>query len=153
MGDGLRGGPDIAATSAITFWVPGWSLPSSFGLSMDYEVFILTRMSEEYRRTGDIDSAVVEEVGRTGQLVTGAAPILAFAFFVMATVTTPDIKIFGTALAIGIPLDAALARAFLLPRLCLCLGSGTGGCPAGWIGFYRSQESGRIRPESLCKSL
>lgn len=62
-------------------------------------MFILTRVSKEYRRTGDTYSAVIEVVGRTGRVVTGAALILAFAFFAMATTPTPDIKISGTALA------------------------------------------------------
>ena len=70
----------IPATGAITFWVPLMVFAFLFGLSMDYEVFILTRVREEYDRTGDTNQAVVEGLGRTGRLVTCAALILFLAF-------------------------------------------------------------------------
>src|SRR5208283_3403577 len=66
----------IPATGAITFWIPLMVFAFLFGLSMDYEVFILTRVREEYDHTGDTRAAVVEGLGRTGRLVTCAALIL-----------------------------------------------------------------------------
>ena len=63
----------IPATGAITFWLPLMVFAFLFGLSMDYEVFILTRVREEYDRTGSTDAAVVAGLGRTGRLVTSAA--------------------------------------------------------------------------------
>jgi RND superfamily putative drug exporter len=107
----------IPATGAITFWLPLMVFAFLFGLSMDYEVFILTRMREEYDRTGSTDAAVVEGLGRTGRLVTGAALILFLAFASLASAPDTDLKVFATALGAGILLDATLIRALLLPAL------------------------------------
>jgi RND superfamily putative drug exporter len=88
-----------------------------FGLSMDYEVFILSRMRESYDATGDTDGAVVEGLGRTGRLVTSAALILFLAFISLASSPGTDIKLFATALGFGILLDATIVRALLVPAL------------------------------------
>jgi RND superfamily putative drug exporter len=88
-----------------------------FGLSMDYEVFILARMREEYDATGSTDSAVVRGIGRTGRLVTSAALILFLAFVSMASGPETDVKVFATGLAAGILLDATVIRALLVPAI------------------------------------
>src|SRR6185437_10197810 len=75
----------IAATGSITAWIPLMVFAFLFGLSMDYEVFILARMREEYDRTGSTDVAVVRGIGRTGRLVTSAAIILFLAFLSLAS--------------------------------------------------------------------
>jgi len=105
----------IPATGAITFWVPLMIFAFLFGLSMDYEVFILSRMREEYDRTGSTGGAVIEGLGRTGRLVTSAALILFLAFASLASAPVTDIKVFATALGVGILLDATVVRALLLP--------------------------------------
>ena len=74
----------IAATGSITAWIPLMVFAFLFGLSMDYEVFILARMREEYDRTGSTDAAVVGGIGHTGRLVTSAALILMLAFVALA---------------------------------------------------------------------
>jgi RND superfamily putative drug exporter len=107
----------IAPTGAVTFWLPVLIFAFLFGLSMDYEVFILARMREEYDRTGNTDHAVVEGLGRTGRLVTGAATILFLSFVALAASPGTDIKVFATALGIGILLDATIVRALLVPAL------------------------------------
>jgi RND superfamily putative drug exporter len=112
----------IPATGAITFWVPLMIFAFLFGLSMDYEVFILTRVREEYDRTGDTNQAVVEGLGRTGRLVTCAALILFLAFMSLASAPDTDIKVLATGLGAGIVLDATLIRAFLVPALVALLG-------------------------------
>jgi RND superfamily putative drug exporter len=112
----------IPATGAITFWLPLMVFAFLFGLSMDYEVFILTRMREEYDRTGSTDAAVVEGLGRTGRLVTGAALILFLAFASLASGPDTDLKVFATALGAGILLDATVVRALLLPALVAAVG-------------------------------
>jgi RND superfamily putative drug exporter len=89
---------------------------------MDYEVFILTRVREEYERTGSTDAAVIEGLGRTGRLVTSAALILFLAFASLASAPNTDIKVFATGLGIGILLDATLVRALLLPALVALFG-------------------------------
>ncbi len=108
---------DVSATSAINNWLPPVIFAFLFGLSMDYEVFILSRMREEYDRTGDTSAAVVTGIGRTGRLVTSAALILFFAFSALASSPGTDGKIIGTALGFGILLDATVVRALLVPAL------------------------------------
>ena len=107
----------IPATGAITFWVPLMIFAFLFGLSMDYEVFILSRVREEYDRTDSTNGAVIIGLGRTGRLVTSAALILFLAFASLASAPVTDIKVFATALGIGILLDATVVRALLLPAL------------------------------------
>ena len=84
---------------------------------MDYEVFMLTRMREAYDETGDTQAAVALGLARTGKLVTSAALILMFAFFVFASSPGVDIKQFGIGLAAGISFDATVIRALLVPAV------------------------------------
>lgn len=105
----------IAATGAITSWIPLMVFAFLFGLSMDYEVFILARMREEYDATGSTNEAVVRGIGRTGRLVTSAALILFLAFVAMASGPETDIKTLATGLAAGILLDATIIRSLLVP--------------------------------------
>jgi RND superfamily putative drug exporter len=113
---------DISATGSVTFWLPVLIFAFLFGLSMDYEVFILSRMREEYDATGNTGAAVTQGLGRTGRLVTGAALILFFAFLALASAPGTDIKVFATALGVGILLDATVVRALLVPALVAVLG-------------------------------
>jgi RND superfamily putative drug exporter len=113
---------NVSATGAITFWLPILIFAFLFGLSMDYEVFILARMREEYDRTGDTNMAVITGIGRTGRLVTSAALILFFAFSALASSPGTDIKVLGTALGVGILIDATIVRALLVPALVTTFG-------------------------------
>ncbi len=117
MGHGSGAIFNVSPTGAITFWLPVIIFAFLFGLSMDYEVFILARMREEYDATGSTSSAVVTGLGRTGRLVTSAALILFFAFAALAASPGTDIKVLGTALGVGILIDATLIRALLVPAL------------------------------------
>jgi RND superfamily putative drug exporter len=110
----------IEATGSITFWLPLMVFAFLYGLSMDYEVFILSRIREEYDATGDTNTAVVEGVGRTGRLVTSAALILFLAFFSLSTGPQTDLKLFATGLGFGILLDATVVRMLLVPAM-VCL--------------------------------
>jgi RND superfamily putative drug exporter len=107
----------IPATGAITFWLPLMVFAFLFGLSMDYEVFILTRMREAYDRRGSTADAVIEGLGRTGRLVTSAALILFLAFAALASNPNTDVKVLATALGAGILIDATIIRALLVPAL------------------------------------
>jgi putative drug exporter of the RND superfamily len=107
----------IPATGAITFWVPLMTFAFLYGLSMDYEVFILARMREEYDRSGSTTTAITEGLGRTGRLVTSAALILFLSFVSLASAPGTDIKIMATGLGAGILLDATVVRALLVPAL------------------------------------
>jgi putative drug exporter of the RND superfamily len=119
-GSGLIGGG--TATGSITAWVPLMVFAFLFGLSMDYEVFIMARMREEYDRTGSTNDAVIEGIGRTGRLVTCAALILTLAFVSMASAPVTEIKMLATGLAAGILLDATVIRALLVPALVSLMG-------------------------------
>jgi RND superfamily putative drug exporter len=122
----------VAPTGAITFWLPVIIFAFLFGLSMDYEVFILARMREEYDATGSTSQAVVTGLGRTGRLVTSAALILFFAFAALASAPGTDIKVLGTALGVGILIDATIVRALLVPALVSVLGRWNWWLP-GWL--------------------
>ena len=112
----------LPATGAITFWLPLMVFAFLFGLSMDYEVFILTRVREEYDRTGSTPQAVVGGLARTGRLVTSAALILFLAFASLASNPSTDVKVLATGLGAGILLDATVVRAALVPALVALLG-------------------------------
>jgi RND superfamily putative drug exporter len=107
----------IDATGSIPSWLPLIVFAFLFGLSMDYEVFILARMRETFDRTGSTDTAVVEGIGRTGRLVTSAALILFLGFVSMATAPSTGVKILATGFGAGILLDATIVRALLLPAI------------------------------------
>jgi RND superfamily putative drug exporter len=107
----------ISATGSITAWIPLMVFAFLFGLSMDYEVFILARMREEYDATGSTDGAVVRGIGRTGRLVTSAALILFLAFISLASGPETEVKVLATGLAAGILLDATVIRALLVPAV------------------------------------
>ncbi len=107
----------IAATGSIAAWIPFMVFAFLYGLSMDYEVFILSRIREEYDAIGDTDEAVVGGLARTGRLVTSASLILFFAFGALAAGPEVDVKILATGLAAGILLDATVIRALLVPAV------------------------------------
>jgi RND superfamily putative drug exporter len=121
-GHGSRAIFGIAATGAITFWVPITIFAFLYGLSMDYEVFILSRVREEYDITGSTEQAMVRGLARTGRLVTSAALILFLAFASLASAPVTDIKVLATGLGIGILLDATIIRALLVPSLVVLFG-------------------------------
>jgi putative drug exporter of the RND superfamily len=105
----------IPASGSIPSWLPLMTFAFLFGLSMDYEVFILARIREEYDATGSTDAAVVEGIGRTGRLVTSAALILFLGFVAMASAPDSSVKMIATGLGAGILIDATIVRALLVP--------------------------------------
>jgi putative drug exporter of the RND superfamily len=112
----------IEATGALAVEVPVLAFAFLFGVSMDYHVFIISRMREAYDRTGSTQTAVVEGIGRTGRLVTSAALILGLAFVALSASPGTEVKIAATALAAGILLDATIVRAVLVPAAVSILG-------------------------------
>ncbi|WP_245877118.1 MMPL family transporter [Streptomyces glaucescens] len=119
---------DTPAVGAITIWVPMAVFAFLFGLSMDYEVFILHRIRETHldlTEEGVRDTvvpSVVTGISRTGRLVTSAALILFLAFTALASLPITDVKVFATALAAGIIIDATVVRGLLTPALVTLLG-------------------------------
>ncbi|MGH2994095.1 MAG: MMPL family transporter, partial [Solirubrobacterales bacterium] len=118
-GSGVWG---IDAMQAINPWMPIMIFAFLFGLSMDYEVFILARMREEFDRTGSTETAVIQGIGRTGRLVTSAALILFLSFTAMASSPGTDLKMFATGLGAGILLDATVIRGLIVPAVISLMG-------------------------------
>lgn len=122
MGHGSNALWGAPATGSISVWVPIMIFAFLFGLSMDYEVFILSRMREAYDETGSTAGAIEIGIGRTGRLVTGAALILFLSFLSLSTAPITDLRILATGLGAGILLDAIVVRSLLVPALVGVLG-------------------------------
>jgi RND superfamily putative drug exporter len=131
----------IDPTGSITPWIPLMVFAFLYGLSMDYEVFILSRMREEYDRTGDTNEAVVQGLAKTGRLVTSAALILFLAFAALASSPGTDVKILATGLAAGILLDATVIRALLVPAVISLFGKWNWWLPPGPAKLLRVRPS------------
>jgi RND superfamily putative drug exporter len=113
---------NVPATDSIIPWIPLMIFAFLYGLSMDYEVFMLTRMREAYDRGESTTEAIRHGLARTGKLVTSAALVLTMAFFVLSTSPGTDIKQFGIGLAAGVIFDATVIRALLVPSLMMLMG-------------------------------
>jgi RND superfamily putative drug exporter len=107
----------MSATSSIGTFVPILIFGFLFGISMDYEVFILSRVREGYERTGSTHDGLVEGVSHTGRLVTSAALILFFALASLSSGNDPTVRELAAGLAAGVLLDAIVVRMLLLPAL------------------------------------
>ncbi|HMI70277.1 MAG TPA: MMPL family transporter, partial [Solirubrobacteraceae bacterium] len=112
----------VGPSGAVLSWAPVIVFAFIYGLSMDYEVFILARMREEYDRTGSTDEAVVRGMAGTGRLVTSAALIVFLAFASMATAGDTDLQVLATGLAAGVLIDALIVRSLLVPATVSWLG-------------------------------
>src|SRR5947208_3820689 len=119
-GSGIWG---IDAMQAINPWIPMMIFAFLFGLSMDYEVFMLTRMREAYDETGSTSKAIELGLARTGKLVTSAALVLMCAFLALSSGPGFEIKELGIGLAAGIIFDATVVRALLVPATMRLLGN------------------------------
>ncbi len=93
-----------------------------FGLSMDYEVLLVSRIQEEYRRTGDNTAAVAEGLQRSGRLITGAAAIMFAVFISFGLAEVVIIKAIGLGLAVAVAIDATIVRALVVPSVMRLLG-------------------------------
>ena len=122
QGHGAKAIWGVDATQSIIPWIPLMIFAFLYGLSMDYEVFMLTRMREAYDESGDTRRAITLGLARTGKMVTSAALVLMFAFFVLSSGPGVDIKQFGIGLAAGIIFDATVIRALLVPALMRLMG-------------------------------
>ena len=123
-------------SGALTVWIPIAIFAFLFGLSMDYEVFLLSRIKEEHDGGHSTDEATVHGVARTGRLVTSAALILFLAFVSLSQIPTTDVKILATGLALGIIIDATVVRGVLAPALVAALG------PVNWWWPGRKRRPG-----------
>ncbi|MDT3425892.1 RND superfamily putative drug exporter [Paenibacillus forsythiae] len=108
----------------------------AYGLSMDYEVFILSRIKEEYDRTGDLVESVARGLQRSGSLVTTAAAILAFTFAAYGTGEVVFLKMLGVGMTLAVLVDATLIRSVLVPAFMKLAGRANWWAPSGLRHFY-----------------
>src|SRR6266851_4505812 len=145
-------GPIQTATPLIMFCFV-------FGLSMDYEVLLLSRVKEEYERTGDTTRAVAEALESTGRLITGAAAIMAAVFFGFATARSVIIQAVGIGIGLAVVIDATIVRALLVPATMRLMGRWNWWAPAPLVSLHRrlglaersadaEQLGGGLRPPS-----
>jgi len=106
----------------IVSFVPLLMFAILFGLSMDYEVFLLTQMREHYKAHGDARRAVIEGLANTGRVITSAAAIMVCVFTSFVLNGDPIVKEFGVGLAVAIAIDATLVRCLLVPAVMVLLG-------------------------------
>ncbi len=144
------------SASSIDPSVPVLLFSIIFGLSMDYEVMLLSRIQEEYRRTGDTRHAVAEGLERSGRLITGAALIMVAVFAAFGLADVVLIKSIGLGLAIAVVIDATLVRALIVPALMRLLGGANWWAPKPLARLYRRlnlDESEHFVPEVVSEAL
>jgi RND superfamily putative drug exporter len=118
----LSGLLGFEAFGAIEAWVPVVVFVFAFGLSMDYEVFLLSRIKERYDRDGDSDAAVASGLQRSGRIITSAALLVMIVFLGFALGQNLGIKQMGLALAVAVAVDATVVRCLLVPATMTLLG-------------------------------
>ncbi len=116
----------------IVSFVPLLMFAILFGLSMDYEVFLLTQMREHFQEYGDARRAVIEGLANTGRVITSAAAIMVCVFTSFVLNGDPVVKEFGVGLAVAIAIDATLVRCLLVPAVMVLLGRWAWWLP-GWL--------------------
>jgi RND superfamily putative drug exporter len=126
----------FTATGTLDISMPILMFCIAFGLSMDYEVFLLSRIKEEYDRIGDNDAAVALGLERTGRIITAAALLLSITFFAFGTSGVSFIKMFGIGLGLAVLMDATIVRAFLVPAFMRLAGDANWWAPAPLRRFH-----------------
>ncbi len=142
---------DFDSTGAITSWLPLFLFVVLFGLSMDYHVFILSRVREAYDRGMATDRAVSHGIKSTASTVTSAAIIMVAVFGIFATLSSIEFKQLGIGLAVAIFIDATIVRAVLLPATMSLLGDWNWYLPRwlGWLPQVTHEPSVEpVRPEA-----
>jgi RND superfamily putative drug exporter len=132
----LSGLLDFTATGGLAAAMPILMFCVAFGLSMDYEVMLLSRIKEEHDRTGDNQRSVAVGLERTGRIVTAAAVLMAVIFIAFATGRVSFIKMFGVGLTLAVVLDAFLIRGTLVPAFMRLAGEWNWWAPGPLRRFY-----------------
>ena len=120
----------FTATGTLVITMPVLMFITAFGLSMDYEVFLLSRVKEEYDRTGDDRLAVARGLERTGRIVTAAAVLIAVVFLAFATGRVSFMKMFGLGMTLAVLVDAFIVRTTLVPAFMRLAGRANWWAPA-----------------------
>jgi RND superfamily putative drug exporter len=141
----LSGALDFTPTGTIAVVMPILMFCIAFGLSMDYEVFLLSRIKEEHDKGADTTTSVARGLERTGRIVTAAAVLIAVVFIAFATSGVSFIKLFGIGLTLAVLVDAFLIRSTLVPAFMKLAGDANWWAPAPLRRFharYGISESG-----------
>jgi putative drug exporter of the RND superfamily len=117
-----------------------------FGMSMDYEVLLISRIQEEYRRAGDNQAAVAMGLEKSGRLITGAALIMVAVFLAFGLASVVIIKAIGIGLAVAIAIDATIVRILIVPSVMRILGRANWWAPRPLALLYRRIGAGETRP-------
>jgi RND superfamily putative drug exporter len=129
---GWLGGLFGTQPGPIDAFIPVLAFAIVFGLSMDYEVFLISRVHEEWRARGDASAAIREGLARTGRVITAAAAVMVAVFGAFAISGNRVLEMFGLAMATAVFLDAIVVRLALLPAVLQLLGRTTWALP-GWL--------------------
>jgi len=153
-GAGLIG---LESTVPIIPFIPMFMFAILFGLSMDYEVFLLSRVREAYMLTGDNDASVIDGIARTGRVITSAALIMISVFLGFVLGDDASTKMFGLGLATAILVDATIVRMVLVPATMKLMGDANWWLP-GWLdrllpSIDVESGAGPSEPESQCPPL
>lgn len=119
----------------IEAWAPMMLFAIVFGLSMDYEVFLLTRVREEYDRSGNNSRAVADGLAATGRVISAAAAIMVCVFGAFVMGGSRDVKLFGFGLAFAVLIDATVVRLILVPSVMELMGRANWWA-SGWLVRY-----------------
>ena len=138
----------LSETVPIVSWVPMFLFAILFGLSMDYEVFLLSRIKEEHDRTGRNAASVALGLERTGRIVSAAAALLAITFLAFGTADVTFLKLFGIGLALAVVMDATVIRGLLVPAVMRLAGPANWWTPAPLRRFHRRFGIGEL-PEPV----
>jgi RND superfamily putative drug exporter len=136
----------VSGTGSVDTFVPMLMFGFLFGISMDYEVFILARVREGYDRTGSTHEGIVEGVSRTGRLVTSAALILFFSLASLASANDITVRELASGMAAGVLLDAVVVRMLLLPALVSLFGKANWWMPDKAARLLRLPRAGTPEP-------
>ena len=129
---GWLAGPFGAQVGPIDAFIPGFAFAIVFGLSMDYEVFLVSRVHEEWQARCDASAAVREGLARTGRVITAAAAVMVAVFGAFAISGNRVLEMFGLAMSAAVLLDAVVVRMLLLPAVLQLLGRTTWALPR-WL--------------------
>jgi RND superfamily putative drug exporter len=135
----LQGLLGFTSNGAIAQWVPLFMFVFLFGLSMDYHVFILSRIRERCTRGMPTAEAVTGGIAASAGVVTSAAVIMVAVFSIFATLSFVDVKTLGIGLAVAVLIDATVVRGVLLPAAMALLGERCWYLP-GWLGWLPGRQ-------------
>ena len=139
---------NFTSTHAIASWLPLFLFVVLFGLSMDYHVFILSRVREAFDRGASTEQAVASGIKATAGTVTAAATVMVFVFLTFATLSQVSFKELGVGLAVAVLLDATIVRGLLLPATMKLLGDWNWYLPS-WLDWLPEVSHGAELPSAV----